>query len=61
MMGDEASKPRNNDAIIVEQKYLNMSFQFNHECKITVFSPISQGKTLKQSKQIKKSYIFYPQ
>ena len=45
MMRHKPTKIRHYDAIIAEQEYLNMSFQLNHDCKITTFF---------QNKQIKK-------
>jgi len=35
LMGYKASKIGNDDAIIVQKKYFNMSLQFNHDCKGT--------------------------
>jgi hypothetical protein len=37
MMRHETSQFRDYDAVVAQQKYLNMSFQFNHACKITFF------------------------
>jgi hypothetical protein len=34
-MRHEATQSGYDDAIVAQQKYLNMSFQFNHGCKIT--------------------------
>ena len=37
IMRHEASQIGYDDAIVAQQKYLNMSFQFNHVCKIKAF------------------------
>ena len=37
MMRHKTSQTWDNDAVVAQQKYLNMSFKFNHVCKITAF------------------------
>ena len=49
MMGDEASQPRDNDTVVLQQEYLNMSVEFYHACKITYFIRKFQEPYLKIS------------
>ena len=37
VMRHEASQVGNDDAVVVEQQYFDMSFKFNHGCKFTAF------------------------
>ena len=37
MMSNEASQPRNNDTVIFQQEYFDMSVEFYHVCKINYF------------------------
>ena len=37
MMSNEASQPGNNDTVIFQQEYFDMSVEFYHVCKINYF------------------------
>ena len=47
VMRHEASQVGNDDAVVVEQQYFDMSFKFNHGCKITAFFRDEQIKSEK--------------
>ena len=44
MIGHKAADTRHDYAIIVEKQYLDMSFQFNHVCKVTTIFGYRQIK-----------------
>ena len=37
LMHHEAAEVGQNDTVIVQQQYLDMSSKFNHVCKVTIF------------------------
>jgi hypothetical protein len=47
MVSHKAPQTRHDDTVIAQQKNLNMSVQFNHECKSTAFLRDKQIKKLK--------------
>ena len=48
MVCHEATKPRNNDTVVAQHEYLNMSFEFNHGAKLLLLFELTKEILVKK-------------